>query len=102
MVDIITGYSILNKQLLQVAKEMNVLSQIVLKEKPIQVQVKEVPYTISDKFERLGPTVVAHDLSQYINRFHSIRLDSEETCMLDDLCDFNTDDIDLSWVLEVK
>lgn len=102
MVDMYTSYKILNKSVLRVANDMVVLDQIEFEDRPAQVRLEEAPFSIAERKARLeGATVVAHNLAQYVNRFYSITLDSDNTVMLDYLININPEAIDLTEFGEV-
>jgi hypothetical protein len=65
--------------------------------KSYQVRLDENLVSVAETHNRLEKTVVvAHNLSQYINKFYSIFLDSSETVPLDYLINVNPEDIDLT------
>lgn len=97
MVDIYQAYKILNKSLLKVANDMVTLEQFEFEDKPTQVRLEELPFSIAERRERLNSgTVVAHDLQQYVNKFYSIKLESDNVVWLDYLININPDEIDLT------
>ena len=97
MVDIYTSYKILNKSILRVANDMVVLDEIEFEDKPAQVRLEEAPFSVAERKERLeGATVVAHNLTQYINRFYSIVLSEDTTVWLNYLININQEEIDLT------
>ena len=97
MVDIINAYRILNASLLNVANDLNPLSQLELEDKSQQVRLEETPFSIAERNERLsGGVVVGHNLNDYNNKFYSIRLNVQDTCWLDYLIDIDYDEVDLT------
>lgn len=97
MVDIYTSYKILNSSILKVAREMILLTQIEFEDPTAQVRLEEASFSIAERKDKLeGSTVLAHNLTQYVNKFYSITLDSENAVWLDYLININTDEIDLT------
>lgn len=97
MVSPIEAYKILNKSLLDVANDMVVLDVLEIDKKPCQVRLDETPYAISERRNRIeGVVVKAHDLSQYVNKFYSITLNTKEDIWLDWLINANMEKIDLT------
>lgn len=102
MVDIYTSYKILNSSILRVARDMVLLTQVEFEDKPSQVRLEEAPFSVAERRDRLeGTTIVAHNLTQYVNRFYSIVLESDNTVMLDYLININPEEIDLTEFGEV-
>lgn len=96
MVDIYTAYKIINKSVLKVVNDMVVVD---IEEPEIQTPVErlnEAPFPIAERRRRLQSVIVGHDLKQYVNKFYSITLDSNEVVPLDYLIQFRPEDIDLT------
>lgn len=97
MVSTIEAYAFVNKGVLQVANDTVLLNTEEIKDKPYQVRLEEAPYSIAEKRNRIeGTVVVAHDLSQYVNKFYSIMLDGGDSVAIDYLINVRTDDLDLT------
>ena len=97
MVDIMDAYRIVNQSILRVADDLVVLDQVEFENKPYQVRLEESPFSIAERRDRLGSqVVVCHDLNQYINKFYSINLTSEDTAWLDILLDAHLEFTDLT------
>lgn len=89
-------YRIVNEAVLKVANDMVEISVYDEELDPIQYRLKETPFSIAERRDRLGPVVVGHNLMQYTNKFYSISLQSSEKCWLDFLIDLDPANIDLS------
>lgn len=86
MVDIITAYKILNKSILRVANDCVMLKPLEIEEKKeIQVRLTDEIFDISKSVSSIKATVVAHNLSQYVNKFYGIRVLEENSVALDEL-----------------
>lgn len=97
MVSKISAYAIINKSVLQVANDTVLLNTEEIQDKPYQVRLEEAPYSIAERRNRLdGVVVVAHDLSQYVNKFYSIILKTKDEVPLDYLIVNRTESIDLT------
>lgn len=97
MVDIFKSYQILNGSILKVCDDMVVLEQLESDEKKYQIRLEENTFSIADRRDRLNSgVVVAHDLAQYVNKFYSITLDSDNVVWLDYLINIRAEEIDLT------
>lgn len=97
MVDIIDAYRIVNESVLRVAEDCVVLDTLEYEYKPTQVRLEEAVDSIAETRDRLDKTVVvAHDLSQYVNRFYSITLSTNDTVWIDYLVGHRVEEIDLT------
>ena len=97
MVDIIDAYQIINASVLRVANDMVKLDTFEADSKPSQVRLEEAIFSIAETRQRLdGTVVVAHELSQYTNKFYSITLNTSETVWLDYLVGHTIEEIDLT------
>ena len=95
MVDIFDAYRILNQSVLNVINDTISLNVIEVEDKVPQYRMEETPYSISEKYDRIAPVVVAHNIVQYTNRFYTIQLDSKEVCLLDILIHLDRSEVDL-------
>lgn len=97
MVSIMDAYGILNKSVLNVINDMVLLDSVEFEDKPYQVRLDENSVSVAEIHNRLENTVVVgHNLTQYVNKFYSIFLDSSEVVMLDYLININPENIDLT------
>lgn len=97
MVDRIDAYRIINESVLKVANDIVALDYLETTKKPSYVRLEEAVYSVSETRERLdGTVVVAHELSQYINRFYSINLSTNDTVLIEYLIGHRVEDIDLT------
>lgn len=97
MVDKFDAYRILNQAVLNVANDLVQLEVIETHDKPSQLRMEEAVYSVSETRGRLdGTVVVAHDLEQYINRFYSITLNTNDAVWIDYLVGHRIEDIDLT------
>lgn len=95
MVNIFDAYRVLNQSVLDVIDDCVSLNVAEVETKQPQYRMEENPYSIAEKYERIAPVVVAHNVSQYTNRFYSIQLSTVEVCLLDILIHLNRDEVDL-------
>lgn len=97
MVDRIDAYRIVNVSVLRVVNDLVLLDVMEAVDRPTQVRLEEAVFSISETRERLdGTVVVAHDLSQYANKFYSITLDTSDIVWLDYLVGHNISEINLT------
>lgn len=97
MVDLMTAYQVLNKSILKVVDEVNGLDVLEFDNDPYQVRLEETAIQVSDMNNQVVKSVVVgHNLSQYVNKFYSIYLDSNEVVAIDYLININREDIDLT------
>lgn len=97
MVSVMDVYSILNRSILTVINDMVMLDSVEFDNKPYQVRLEENSVSVAEVRNRLDNTVVVgHNLTQYVNKFYSIFLDSSEVVMLDYLINVNPENIDLT------
>lgn len=95
MVDIFDAYRILNQSVLNVIDDCISLNVAEVEDKQPQYRMEENPYSIAERYDRIAPVVVAHNVAQYTNRFYSIQLSTVEVCLLDILIYLNRDEVDL-------
>ena len=93
---VIDMYRIVNEGILRVANDMVELTVLEEEKAPLQFRLKETPFSLAERRDRVTPVVVGHNLSQYTNKFYSISLQSADVCWLDYLIDLDPSDIDLS------
>ena len=75
----------LNKHLLTVAKSINPIVSL-RDDKPIAyIRMEERPYVLTEETKRVCQVVTAHNLSQYRNKFYSIKVEEEIVTWLDKL-----------------
>ena len=97
MVDLMDAYRLVNQSILNVADDLVVLDQIEIENKPYQLRLESSTCSIAERRDRLNSQViVCHDLNQYINKFYSINLTSEDTAWLDILIDAHLELTDLT------
>lgn len=97
MVDRIDAYRIINQSVLRVANDLIELDQVEFTDKTQQVRLEETVYSIADARSHLdGTVIVAHDLTQYKNKFYSITLKTSESVWIDYLVGHTIDEIDLT------
>lgn len=97
MVDIITAYRIVNRSIARVAADMVCLDVLETDSSISYVRLEEATYSVAEIQQRLDNTVVvAHELSQYINRFYSINMKISDTVWFDDLLWNRAEKIDLT------
>ncbi len=97
MVDRIDAYRIVNESVLRVANDLVELDVAEFKDKAQNVRLEETAYSIADARAHLdGTVVVAHDLSQYQNKFYSITLETSESVWIDYLIEQDQNGIDLT------
>lgn len=84
MVSIIEAYAIVNKSVLNVANDLVALNTLEIDDKPYQIRLRESSVSIADRRKRIDNVVVkGHNLSQYVNKFYDITLNSSEVIWLD-------------------
>lgn len=81
--DVCTAYSILDAQILEVAKSINVLNEAPTPTAVSQIRLEEVPFVVTDEIKRNCAAVTAHNLEQYKNVQHSIKLKEDVTSWID-------------------
>lgn len=97
MVDIIDAYRSINKSVLRVADDLVPLSVMEVDTQPTAVRLEEAVFSIAETQRRLDAgVVVAHELSQYQNKFYSITLETSNVVWLDYLVGHTIDEIDLT------
>lgn len=97
MVSVMDAYSILNKSVLNVINDMVMLDSEEFDDKPYQVRLEETAVEVGESRRRIdNVVVVGHHLTQYVNKFYPIFLDSSEVVMLDYLININPENIDLT------
>lgn len=97
MVSTMDAFAILNRSVLDVANETVLLNTEEIKDKPYQVRLEEAPYSIAERRNRVeGTVVVAHDLTQYVNKFYSIILEANKNAPIDYLICHKVDELDLT------
>lgn len=83
--DICSAYQIINSSVLKVAKSVNVLTVPVEEEEVEFIRLEESPIKISEEIKRHTKVVTAHNLFEYKNSFHSIKLSKSSGTLLDHL-----------------
>lgn len=97
MVDRIDAYRIVNASVLRVVNDMVLLDVFEVSDRPSQIRLEEAVFSVAETRERLdGTVVVAHELSQYTNKFYSITLNTSDVVWLDYLVGHNISEIDLT------
>lgn len=97
MVDRIDAYRIVNASILRVADDLVLLDVMEPDDKPSQIRLEEAVFSIAETRERLdGTVVVAHELSQYTNKFYSITLKTRDVAWIDYLVGHSISEIDLT------
>lgn len=97
MVTTYEAYRIINNAILKVANDVVPLDVLETNDKAYQVRLDEAPFTLTERKDRVdGVVVVGHDLTQYINKFYSISLDSNVEVLFDYLIDIRNHQIDLT------
>ena len=97
MVDVIEAYRILNQSVLDVILSLVPLQPVKMDKPQELVRLEEAVYSIAEQKKITdGLTVVCHDLTQYINRFYKIQLESGDIAPIDYLIDTNEYDIDFT------
>lgn len=97
MVDVIDAYRIVNTSVLRVAEDLVELDTMELPDKSSQIRLDEAVYSVAEIRGRLdGTVVVAHELSQYTNKFYSITLNTGEVVWLDYLVGHSISEINLT------
>lgn len=97
MVDIIDAYRIVNASVLRVADDLVPLEVMEPYDKPSQIRLEEAVFSVAETRDRLdGIVVVAHDLTQYTNKFYSITLDTSDVVWIDYLVGHSISEIDLT------
>lgn len=91
------AYQIVNNAILRVANDVVPLDILETDDKKYQVRMEEAPFSLTEKRERVdGVVVVGHNLSQYINKFYSITLESDTVLPIDYLINASNQKIDLT------
>ena len=97
MVSIMEAFAIINNSVLQVANDTVILDTEEIKDRPYQIRLEEASCSIAEKRDRVdGTVVVAHDLTQYVNKFYSIILQAGEEVPIDYLIKHKVDELDLT------
>lgn len=97
MVNWITAYQIINRAVLAVSSELITLEQLEVETKSNYVRLDESPISISETRKQLDACVVlAHDLTQYVNKFYAINLQEDTSIWIDYLIGHTMDEIDLT------
>ena len=90
-------FSILNKSVLNVLDGTVMIETTEFDDKVPQIRLEETPVSVAEVRERLNNVVVVgHNLTQYINKFYSIYLDSSEIVAIDYLINATKENIDLT------
>ena len=90
-------FSILNKSVLNVLDDTVMIETTEFDDKVPQIRLEETPVSVAEVRERLNNVVVVgHNLTQYINKFYSIYLDSSEIVAIDYLINATKENIDLT------
>ncbi len=96
MIDIIDAYKIVNTSVLDVIRSVNPLKMLEDEDRSGYVRVRETGFNTAERSYRLTNVVVAHDLMQYMNRFHSIVLREKSICYMDILWDLDYENFSLA------
>lgn len=97
MVNIYSAYKIVNQSILKVLDDLVPIEVIEEEDKPYQIRLDEAVVSIADRHDRLnGKAVVCHNLDQYVNKFYSINLMSEDVAWLDILINAHLEFTDLT------
>ena len=97
MVTLYEAYGIINASILRVANDVVQLDVMEEESSSYQVRLEEAPFSLTEIRKRVdGSVVVGHDLSQYVNKFYSITLDSNIEVLFDHLININKYQIDLT------
>lgn len=97
MVDLIEAYRVLNQSVCRVADDTVVLNTFDVDDRVVPLRMEDDTFSVSTIRQRLdGAVVLAHDLSQYVNRFYSITLDSETVPWLEYLIHARDEQINLT------
>lgn len=85
MVDIFDAYRILNKSILDVVNSLVPLKPTFEPEtKKTPVRLEEAVFSVAERTNRLeGSVIVCHDLTQYVNRFYKINLETDNVAWID-------------------
>lgn len=83
--DIFTAYSAINKSVLEVLYSLNKLKPVEEYLKPDFIRLEETPFILTEETAVNTQVVTAHDLQQYKNSFHSIRLQADVHTWLQEL-----------------
>lgn len=83
--DIYAAYGVMNKSLAEIVRALNVLEPV--KEEVVvdTLRVEESPPVLTQAVVTAGKVVTAHNLHQYKNDFHRLRLDDDISVVLDEL-----------------
>lgn len=97
MVNIMDAYAIINKSVLNVANDLVSLNVLNVEDKPYQIRLEESVISVADRHNRIDKTVIkGHNLSQYINKFYNITLNSSDVVWLDILINASKKQINLT------
>ena len=87
--EISRAFAAIDRSLVDVAKSINVLSYPP-EEKPRKyLRLEDSAYVLTEEVKTMCQVVTAHNLQQYRNEFHSIKLEDDVTCWLDYLLEEN-------------
>lgn len=77
--DLISAYQVINQSTLAVVQSLNTLNVVEERQsKPAEyIRVKENPFNLTDGVKQHAQVAAAHNLNQYKNQFHSIKLEEE-------------------------
>lgn len=91
---LIDGYKIINHHLAEVVNATVLLETLNVEDERPVARLEESTFNVAEKTRTLKSCVTAHDVRQYINRFYSISLVEEESCLFDILLDSLNDDLE--------
>ena len=80
--DIIDAYTLIDRAVLAVAKSINILNEVEDEKRTDYVRLEENPFVLTEDIKRVCQVVTAHDLREYRNKFHSIKLEEAATSWL--------------------
>jgi len=72
--DLYTAYSAVNKSVLNVAKSVNAIKEPSMEKPKVYTRIKENPVVLTEDTRLTCQIVTAHDLQQYRNTFHNVKL----------------------------
>ena len=87
--NICSALKIVNQNLLDLIQCIHLLEPVEVETRAEYVRLEENPFILSEEVSRCTGVVTAHDLHQYRNRFHSIKLQQSLGVWLDILMDID-------------
>lgn len=83
MAGIYRSFKSINEDTLAVVKSLNILHVVDIPSEPAYVSLSEAEFVLTEQTKRCTGVATAHDLSQYRNRFRSIRLNDNYKVFMD-------------------